>query len=144
MIRNYESQDLDGCVRLLIETYNCEPWNNHWTEKTAKRYLSEFVASCEFVGFVLLEDELLVGAMFAHKKTWWTNDEIFVDELFIQPTCQGKGYGTALLQHAEDYCRTRGLAGLTLLTNPYMPAKSFYEKNGYTLAKHVVFYYKEI
>lgn len=144
MIRKFKYEDLNSCVQLLIETYNCEPWKNHWTVETATRYLSEFVSSNEFVGFVIEVENNIIGAMFAHKKTWWTNDEVYVDELFIKPTFQNQGYGKALLQHAENYCKEKGLAGLTLLTNPYMPSNDFYLKNGYTLAKHVVFFYKEV
>lgn len=144
MIRDFEKGDLDFCVQLLIETYNCEPWNNCWTTETATRYLSEFISSKDFIGFIAEENQEIIGAMFAHRKTWWTNDEVYVDELFIKPKFQKHGYGKALLNHAENYCKSKGLAGLTLLTNRYMPAKSFYEKNGYTLAEHVIYFYKEI
>jgi aminoglycoside 6'-N-acetyltransferase I len=143
LIKEYRPEDLKACVKLLIEAYNCNPWNNHWTEPTGKRYLNEIAASRDFVGFVeCLEDEL-IGALFAHKKTWWTNDELFVDELFVQPRMQGRGFGKALLSHAENHARSLGLGGLTLLTNRYLPAKAFYVKEGYTQADHVVFMYKE-
>lgn len=144
MIREFRNEDLNSCVNLLIETYNCEPWCNHWTVETGTRYLSEFITSNEFVGFVTEAENNIIGAMFAHKKTWWTNDEVFVDELFIKPDSQNNGYGKALIQHGENYCKARGLAGLTLLTNRYMPSKQFYEKNGFTLAEHVIYFYKEV
>ena len=144
MIRDFKQEDLGSCVQLLIETYNCEPWKNHWTVETATRYLSEFVSSNEFVGFVIEEENSIIGAMFAHKKTWWTNDEVYVDELFISPAFQKQGFGKAMLQHGENYCKLKGLAGLTLLTNRYMPSKTFYENNGYTFAEHVIFFYKEV
>ncbi len=141
-IRELQSQDLDACAALLIEAYNAEPWKNHWTRETAVKYLREFAESKNFVGFVVAEGGEIIGAEFAHVKTWWTNDELFVDELFIRPEMQRKGFGRALLQHAEDYARSRGLAGVTLLTSKYMPAKAFYDKNGYLLAEHVIFMYK--
>lgn len=144
MIREFKQEDLHSCVQLLMETYNCEPWENLWTVETGTRYLSEFVSSNEFVGFIAEYKKSIIGAMFAHKRTWWTNDEVYVDELFIKPAFQNQGYGKGLLQHGESYCKSKGLAGLTLLTNRYMPSKSFYEKNGYTLAEHIIFFYKEV
>lgn len=144
MIRNFLPSDLEACARLLIEAYNAEPWNNHWTMETATRYLTEFASCDQFVGFVVYQDDAMIGAMFAHRKTWWTNDELFVDELYIAPRLQRQGFGESLLEHAEQYAKSQNLAGLTLLTNKYFPAKRFYEKHNYTLAEHVVYMYKVV
>ena len=144
MIRAFHPDDMATCVHLLIAAYNREPWNDHWTIEAATKYLNEFAASDQFVGFVICENEAVIGAMFAHRKTWWTNDELFVDELYIAPDLQRKGYGERLLAHAERYAKSAGLAGLTLLTNQYLPAKAFYTKIGYTHAEHVIFMYKVV
>jgi len=144
MIRVYAKEDLTECACLLMAAYNDEPWCDHWTEETGSRLLSEFAASSGFVGWVAQEGDRLIGAMFARRKTWWTNDELFVEELFVDPYFQGKGIGKALLDTAEQHCREQSLGGVTLLTNRHMPAKAFYEKNGYTLADHVVYFYKVV
>lgn len=144
MIREFQPDDLEACVHLLIAAYNGEPWNHHWTVETATRYLNEFVSNENFVGFVICEGTTIVGAMFAHRKTWWTKDELFVDEVYVTPRLQRQGYGTRLLAHAEGYAKASDFAGLTLLTNRYMPAAGFYVKHGYVHAEHVVFMYKEL
>ncbi len=143
MIREILKDDIDACAGLLMEAYNCEPWNNQWREETAKSYLSEFLENNNFVGYAAFKDETMVGAVFAHQRTWWTNDEVYIDELFISPASQGKGYGTKLLGRIEEYARSRKLGGVTLLTNKYFPAMNFYKKKDYTQAEHVVFLYKE-
>jgi len=71
-------------------------------------------------------------------------DEVFVYELFVKPSMQRNGCGKNLTDYGESHCKEKRLAGLTLLTSLYMPSKSFYGKNGYTLAEHIVFYYKEV
>jgi aminoglycoside 6'-N-acetyltransferase I len=91
-----------------------------------------------------MEADEIVGVMFAHRKTCWTNDEIFIDELFIKPDRQRQGYGKILMDQAEELSKELGLGGVTLLTNKHHPAKLFYEKNGYTVAEHVIFMYKEV
>jgi aminoglycoside 6'-N-acetyltransferase I len=144
MIRELHPADVETCVHLLIAAYNREPWNDHWSIETATKYLTEFMASDQFVGFVICENEIIAGALFAHRKTWWTNDELFVDELYVAPHLQRKGYGEKLLTHVEHYANSQGLAGLTLLTNQYFPAKAFYVKNGYAHAEPVVFMYKKL
>ncbi|HEX3030197.1 MAG TPA: GNAT family N-acetyltransferase [Clostridia bacterium] len=143
MIREILKDDIGACAHLLMEAYNCEPWNNQWKEDTAKRYLNEFFENNNFVGYVALEDEKIVGAVFAHQRTCWINDEVFIDEIFISPASQGKGYGTKLLGMIEEYSRCRKLGGVTLLTIKYFPAMDFYTERGYTHAEHVAFLYKE-
>ncbi len=144
MLRPYQEDDLPGCVLALIAAYNGEPWHNRWTEETATRYLKEFAGAPHFVCWVAMEEGRLAGALFGHRKTWWTQDELFVDELFIHPDFQGKGHGKRLLQAAEEHCRENGLAGVTLLTDRHMPAMAFYKQNGYELNDHVAFLYRVV
>lgn len=143
-IRKLLLDDIDACVKLLIATYNPPPWNNRWTEESGNKYLAEFMSNHNFIGFVLEEDNEIVGAMFAHRKVWWTNDEIYIDELFIKPDRQSHGCGKLLMDQAEQLSKELGLGGVTLLTNKHHPAKMFYEKRGYVVAEHVVFMYKEM
>jgi ribosomal protein S18 acetylase RimI-like enzyme len=142
MIRDFSLADMQACVELLIESYAGDPWYYRWTTETATRYLNEFTAADSFVGFVIEEDTAIVGAMFAHRKTWWTKDELFVDELFVTPRLQRRGLGSNLLIHAESYAKACDLAGLTLLTSREMPAPIFYSKQGYLQAEQVIFMYK--
>jgi GNAT superfamily N-acetyltransferase len=144
MIRPYVNGDLSGCVQLLMAAYNGEPWRNHWTEETGSMYLGEYAGSAQFVGWVALEEGRLAGALFGHRKVWWTQDELFVDELFVHPDFQGRGHGRRLLQTAEEHCVKNGLAGVTLLTDRHMPSLAFYQQNGYSAGDHVIFMYKVV
>lgn len=143
-IRKLLIDDLETCAKLLIATYNPPPWNNHWTVESGKKYLSEFLSNTNFIGFVIEEDDEIMGAMFAHRKVWWTNDEIYIDELFIRPDRQRCGYGKLLMNKIEELSKDLGLGGVTLLTNKNHPAKMFYEKEGYVVAEQVIFMYKQV
>lgn len=139
--------DLPACAALLMDAYNGPPWDSQWTLELATRYLSELLQMPRFVGFTLREEgpgAAFVGCTFGHERTWWTADELFVDELYIGPAHQGQGHGTRLLARLEEHCRARGLAGVTLLTNRYMPALGFYHARDYTLAEHVAFLYRVV
>ncbi|MBN1439382.1 MAG: GNAT family N-acetyltransferase [Anaerolineales bacterium] len=142
-IRRLSAGDLEACVELLLESYNPPPWNDRWTPDSGKRYLSEFMSHVHFFGFAAVESETMAGALFAHRKTWWTHDELFIDELFIKPEFQRRGYGRALLEKIEALSKAEGLGGVTLLTNRDLPAKAFYEKSGFTAADHIVFLFKK-
>lgn len=144
MIKLYERKDIKSCAELLINTYNGYPWECNWTMESAMRYLEEFVSCERFVGFTVWEDDHIIGASFCHEKTWWNNDELFIDEFYIAPEYQGKGYGKKMINTIEEYIKEKSLAGFTLLTNRYMPAPNFYRKSGFIDGEHILFMYKEV
>ena len=89
-------------------------------------------------------DNEIKGAIFCHEKIWWNNSEVFVDEMFISPNLQRKGYGTEMINAVEMYIKDHNLAGFTLCTSRNTSAPNFYKKNGFLDAEHVLFMYKEI
>lgn len=144
MIRKMEMKDIDACADILCSVYNNELWQCRWTVDTAKAYLTDYFKTEKFVGFIIENNNNICGAIFCHEKIWWNNSEIFIDEMFIKPQIQNKGYGTQLIKAVEGYVKEHNLAGITLSTNRYTPAPKFYKKNGFCCAEHVMFMYKEI
>ena len=142
-IRPMRREDLPACARILQSVYNNVLWQGRWNEETALAYLTDFYEIKKFVGFVL-EDDAIIGALFGREKVWWNNSEVFVEEMFISPQYQHKGYGTLLMRHLEAYIRERDLAGITLTTNRYAPAPDFYRKNGFVDCSHVLCMAKEL
>lgn len=142
-VQELKKEDLENCANLIIQAYNGRPWNYQWTFSKASLYLNELVASSRFVGFVIYEGEELVGAMFSHVKTWWINDQLMIDELFVAAQDQGKGYGQALMNAAKDFAANNNIGSITLMTQKYMPAISFYEKNGFLKAEQYVLMFIE-
>lgn len=143
MLRKMLSTDLTDCAEILCQVYNNELWQCRWELHTAKAYLMDYFEGKKFVGFVLEEEGKLRGALFAREKIWWNNSEIFLDEMFVRPDCQGRGLGTALLNQLQAHIAEKGLAGCTLTTNRYAPAPVFYKKNGFSEYEHVLFMGKE-
>ena len=144
MIRPMTPEDVKNCVSAFISAYNGAPWDNHWNEDTAVRYLGEFRTHARAACYVDEKDGRITGAIFAHGRAWYTRDEVFVDELFVHRDFQGQGIGKALLGHLEEYCRENALAGVTLLTDRRMPAADFYSRMGYLCVDSIVFYYKKV
>jgi aminoglycoside 6'-N-acetyltransferase I len=127
-----------------MSVYNNEIWQNFWSFEKAKEYLKDITEFKKFIGFTLLVDNSIKGAILGREKTWWNNNEIFIEEMFVSPELQRQGYGTALLNAVECYIKEKGLAGFTLLTNRYTPAPNFYRKNGFCDGEHVLFMYKVV
>ena len=143
-IRPFEMSDIDKCAPLYMQAYNRPPWNYNFTQEKVAKYLTEYADRKRFVGFVLTEGDNVVGAMLGHSKTWWTNDILYIDELFVAPDSRGKGYGKKLLDHTEDYSREQGYEVITLMTNKHMPAFQFYNHIDYLQAEHFVFLFKPV
>ncbi|NLY89447.1 MAG: GNAT family N-acetyltransferase [Firmicutes bacterium] len=144
MIRRFEQSDLEPCAKIFMSVYNNEIWQNFWSFEKAKEYLKDITEFKKFIGFTLLVDNSIKGAILGREKTWWNNNEIFIEEMFVSPELQRQGYGTALLNAVECYIKEKGLAGFTLLTNRYTPAPNFYRKNGFCDGEHVLFMYKVV
>jgi aminoglycoside 6'-N-acetyltransferase I len=134
--------DIDKCADLYIKSYNRAPWNYAFTKEKAVQYLTEYTERSRFVGFVLIEDEQIMGAMFGHSKTWWTDDLLYIDELFISPDSQRMGYGRRLINHCQRYAKQQGYEVVTLMTNKHMPAINFYKDLDYLEAEQFVFLFK--
>lgn len=143
-IRELKSDDIAACADILCSVYNNELWQCRWSQEVATEYLTDFYNMQKFVGYVMEEDGRILGAIFAHEKVWWNNSEVFVEEMFVQPEYQGRGYGSMLLQQVEGYIKEKGLAGITLSTNKYAPAPKFYKKNGFVDCEHILFMCKEM
>lgn len=143
-IREMKQEDIPVCADILCSVYNNELWQCRWTKERAIEYLTDFYTMQKFVGYVVEEENIVVGGMFAHEKVWWNNSEVFVEEMFIKPELQRRGYGSMLLQKLEEYIKEKGLAGMTLSTNRYAPAPKFYGKNGFVDCEHILFMCKEI
>lgn len=143
-IRKIEKEDIDKCVDLCIESCNRPPWNHQWGYDTALKYLREFAEQTRFVGFAIYEQNKITGILLAHSKTWWANDLLYIDEIFISPDKQKIGYGKQLLEHAEEYAHEQKFDVVCLVTTGYMLANEFKNDLNYHHAEHYRFMFKTV
>lgn len=77
---------------------------------------------------VLIDDDAIVGVIV----TLAADDHLLIENVAVAPGHQGKGYGRALLDHAETRARGLGLAEARLYTNAAMTENlTFYPRLGY-------------
>lgn len=80
----------------------------------------------------LFEEERLVGLI----ETVQQDSDLMIVNVAIEPDCQGKGYGTTLIRHAEQIAQVAGLSGTRLYTNKLMTENiALYERLGYRFEK---------
>ena len=141
-ITYYQPDNLDSCTDLFMNVYNNETWKCRWTEKKAKKYIEELAEMPRFIGFLLQDEEELLGVALCHERTWWYRDELNVNDFFLSSEAQEKGYGARLLKFMEKHVKERELAGMTLLTNSLEMAE-FYQKNQFH-HNDILFMYKGV
>ena len=79
---------------------------------------------------IVLRDDSgnLIGGLLGHTKWSW----LYVSTLWVDESARGKGWGTKLMDAAEELARSRGCTHVSLDTFEYQ-ARPFYEKLGYKL-----------
>ncbi|KAJ5247138.1 hypothetical protein N7468_002121 [Penicillium chermesinum] len=68
--------------------------------------------------FVLQDQHQMVGSIVLHDDP--ASSSIIIDNVVVDPTSQGKGYGRVLMDYATDVARSQGRSALTLYTNVKM------------------------
>ncbi|MGU3501691.1 GNAT family N-acetyltransferase [Mycobacterium sp. C31M] len=77
---------------------------------------------------LLIVDDAIVGVIV----TLVADDHLLIENVAVGPGHQGKGYGRALLDHAETQARRQGLTEARLYTNAAMTENlAFYPRLGY-------------
>jgi GNAT superfamily N-acetyltransferase len=93
------------------------------------QYISEnivFVAERDhvivgYISIVDIKNDFLAGTILVTKGHW-------LEHLFILPQFMYQGIGSALMQHAREYCLENGIQRLRIFSDPH--AKGFYDKQG--------------
>lgn len=77
---------------------------------------------------VLCEGENILGIL--RWNLFWQSIP-FLDLLFVDETCRGRGFGSAMMDQWEETMKTGGYAWVMLSTQADETARFFYEKLGY-------------
>lgn len=66
------------------------------------------------------------------------DDTGYVLGIFVEPELRGRGIGSALLAHAESWCREKGLPHISLNVSWHNEnARKFYESHGYGIRSEI-------
>jgi aminoglycoside 6'-N-acetyltransferase I len=130
-------EHLDECARLLMVTFNAEPWNDKYTHDTAKRQLAWILGVPGCVGLVSIADGVVAFAI-GYREPTDVGDIFYLSTFCVRPDAQRSGVGSRLLGHLEEYLGKSGVKALDLGTYKGTPAEAFYKKNGYIVNTKVI------
>ena len=108
------------------------PWNEDWKDAASFHlYLKDILDNANSLAFGLWEGERLAALALGRLKHWPHGVEYDIDDFCTHPAHQGRGVGSALLQHIYAYACAQGFREVALLTRRNAPAYGFYLKNGF-------------
>lgn len=103
------------------------------TEKKMREDLIEYESSngikCNFTRFSLViknRNQVIVGVLNAYTAF----AEVYVDDLWVDKSYRGKGYGKKLLQELENRFKGKGFNNINLVTSQFQ-GPEFYKKCGF-------------
>ncbi|MCD9017802.1 GNAT family N-acetyltransferase [Parachryseolinea silvisoli] len=140
-IRNADTADIP-VIRVLAE----DTWWPTYTpllKDEQVRYMLDLIYSVEALTtvmtqgtqqFILLSDDQGPQGFAAYGAR--TDEPVYkLHKLYVRPGNQGKGYGRMLLHEVVQRVKDQGITTLDLNVNRYNPAKSFYEKAGFSILR---------
>jgi len=131
--------DIPSCANGLIEAFKQEPWNENWTYEEASMRIDELMASRMSRGYVIVDNDRVVGMCIGRIMTYTGFRELWIDEFSIHPSYQNQNLGTKLLDFVKIELEKENIKTMCLTTIKGYPSVKFYEKNGFKLSETVVF-----
>ncbi|WP_291565139.1 MULTISPECIES: GNAT family N-acetyltransferase [unclassified Clostridium] len=112
-----DKSELKECANLMVKVFSDEPWFDKWESiEHAAKYLKEFMDNAVFIGFVVKENDSIVGACFGHTRSWYEGKEYYIDEYFIDSNLQNSGVGSKLMSYIKEYLASRNIQCIVLIT----------------------------
>jgi aminoglycoside 6'-N-acetyltransferase I len=135
---------LSKCASLLVEVYNAEPWNDNWSQETAMKKLQYAFDCPNFVGFVAMQGEKLVGCLVGNIEPNYDSKYLYLRDMFVSVQSQRMGIGTQLLAAMKTDLKAKNIRDCIFFTSQKFYTFDFYKKNGFELMGDMAMMYGEV
>jgi ribosomal protein S18 acetylase RimI-like enzyme len=92
-----------------------------------------FGPQAQFTAFVAEQAGVIVGMVTASERyyTSWAGSTLYIQDIYVDPACRGRGIGAALLGCVAALARERGSPLVELTVRNDNPARSLYGRVGF-------------
>ena len=127
---------------LFKKAFAGDPWHDDRSDRTQLlEYIKEISNGYNALNYGLVCDRKLIAMSVGMIRHWWEGTNYNIEELCVDPDCQGQGVGTRFMNLIEEEIKKKGLHGIFLQTDDDKPSYKFYMKNGFAnLETHVSLY----
>ncbi len=124
-MRTAEAADVPAIVRLVNEAFRSERFFSDG-DRTNPREIVSLLQKGKFL--MLFDGDLLAGCVYAEVR----RERGYFGLLAVDPTRQGSGIGTRLIEIAEGHCRSAGCEVMDLtFVNVRKRLPAYYQQFGY-------------
>lgn len=88
-------------IKLLLDIFSGEPWNDDWTDGQIDAYVEELMGNKNSLCFGLFKNGILTGIALGRIKSWYQEKEFFIEEFGISPSLQCSGFGSEFMCEIE-------------------------------------------
>jgi len=143
-IRKIRAEHVERYGEIYARAFNGKPWNDAWTVEDATTHVRELLRHEQSWGLEYVLDGKVVGFILGTSMLFHYGRTFEINDLAVDPDCQGKGVGTALLERCLAELKAQGIVAVHLITgaDSYLPA--FYEKYGFKKEQAVILMGKEL
>ena len=131
LVRDVEARDYPAVLTLWNDVLG----NHNFTAGNFGWHHDRFKGNGNYRAFVAEVDGEALGMIYTMQYAPWAveGEQIWIQGIAVRADMQGRGIGTKLLRHIEDYGREKGVYYITLNTGfKRTAAHAFYERNGYS------------
>lgn len=136
-LEKFDSSNLETAAEYIQKVYSNPTWGENWTLERAKKRVKYITSNFTSLAYTIKKEEDIVGFMFGKLDIIGEDDIFYLDELFINPSFQRKGYGLQALNKLETELRDRNINKIELHTID--DDVKFYNKCGYTKSPYIHF-----
>ena len=124
-VRQAVHRDAEPLARLINEAFRSERFFSD-QDRTSPAGVRDYMQKGTFL--VIEEETNLAGCVYLEPR----GDRFYLGLLSVEPSRQGGGLGSYLMQRAEDHCRAAGARGIDLrIVNVRAELPAYYHRFGY-------------
>jgi len=127
--RIHSPKQIEQCAQIYPLAYNAEPWNDNWTNDTAKALLKCYYNTPGFEGWIAWQDNTILGGIIGNVEPYYSGNIFILKEVFVAVNAQGTGIGGRLLSAMKRDLDKLNIKMIILSTRK--PIFDFYIKSGF-------------
>ena len=137
-IRSCSMDHVSRYGEIYAKAFSGEPWNDPWKPEDAVIHVKEILEMKQSYGLEYVEDNKVVGFLLGSSMLFHYSRTFEINDLAVDPACQGKGIAKVLLEQCIADMKTQGIVGIHLITANEGFLPDFYERHGFGREKEVI------
>ena len=137
-IRPCRLEHADRYGEIYAKAFSGEPWNDPWKTEDAVIHVKELLEMKQSYGLEYVEDGRVGGFLLGSSMLFHYGRNFEINDLAVDPACQGKGIAKALLDRCLKDMKAQGIVGVHLITANEGFLPEFYERHGFSREQEVI------